>query len=414
LEAQKYPAEKIAFISSYRPRKCGIATFTADLIDNMRRISGQEFKPLVVAMESQERLNYNGLVGFTVRRDVLPDYLLAAEYINLNDIEAVSIQHEFGLFGGNGGSYLKHLLNKLNKPVVTTLHTVPEETSTDYYDSLMDVCRASQKVVVMNKRGIEILRDTYGLSSNKIELIPHGIPNLPFSQGSYCKRRLGVGGRRVILTFGLLSKNKGIEVMLKALPRIVRSCPSILYIILGATHPEVLCHEGNLYERHLRKMTGDLKLENNVVFCNRFVKDKELFLFLGAADVYVTPYLHKEQLTSGTLAYAMGAGKAIVSTPYRAAEEMLADGRGKLVGFGDPDDMAGAILEFLKDESSTAKMRTRAYRYSKQFIWTKVAESYRGFFNPLRSEIPKPASLSFGSVNSKESPYKTQPVHLSA
>ena len=380
LKPLENPAKKIAFVSSYRPRKCGIATFTADLIDNLGRIGGKGFNPLVVAMESQERLNYDGLVALTVRRNVLPDYYCAARYLNISDIEVVSIQHEFGLFDTNGGAHINRFLNRLNKPVVTTLHTVLDKPSSYYYDSLMDVCAASKKVIVMNKRGIEILQDIYHLPRKKIELIPHGIPNLPFGNSSYCKRRLGLGWRRIILTFGLLSENKGIEVMLKALPRIVKSHPSVLYIILGATHPEVLHFGGNSYRCRLQKMVRDLKMEENVIFCNRFVDDKELFVFLGAADIYVTPYLHKEQLTSGTLAFAMGAGKAIVSTPYRAAEELLANGRGKLVGFGDSDAMAGATLEILSGDSSSLRMRMRAYRYGRKFTWPKVAEAYLKVF----------------------------------
>ena len=389
MEKSNGSLKKVAFVSSFPPRKCGIATFTTDLINNMRRIGGWEFDPFVIAMESGEELDYDNPVGLTVRKDVKQDYSYAADYINLSDVEVVSIQHEFGLFGGKGGSHLSYFLKKLDKPVVTTLHTVLDEPSREHYDSLIDVCAASQKVVVMNKRGIKILHDIYSVARNKIELIPHGIPNLPFGDSSYYKEKLGIGGRETILTFGLLSENKGIEVMLKALPRIVKSRPSVRYIILGTTHPEVLRREGDSYKWRLRKMVRDLQLEGNVAFFNSFVEDEELFLFLGAADIYVTPYLHEKQLTSGTLAFAVGAGKAIVYTPYWAAEELLDNGRGKLVGFGNSDDMACAILEILRDDSSSLRMRMRAYQYGRKMIWPKVAEAYLKVFE----EQSAPASI---------------------
>jgi glycosyltransferase involved in cell wall biosynthesis len=414
LEVQKQPPKKVAFVSSYRPRKCGIATFTADLINNMVRITGKEFNPFVVAMESGEKLDYDGLVELTVRKDIPQDYSYAANYINLSDVEVVSIQHEFGLFGGKGGSYLGYLLKRLDKPVVTTLHTVLDEPSSEYYDSLIDICAASQKVVIMNKRGIKMLHDIYGVPRNKIELIPHGIPHLPFGDSSYYKEKLGIGGRETILTFGLLSENKGIEVMLKALPRIVKSHPSILYILLGTTHPEVLRREGNSYKWRLQKMVRDLQLEENVAFCNRFVEDEELFLFLGAADVYATPYLHKEQLTSGTLAFAMGAGKAIVSTPYWAAEELLNHGRGKLVGFDNSNDMACAILEILRDDSSSLGMRMRAYQYGRKMAWPKVAEAYLKVFEEQSAPISIPSWPRLNLPHSQVPVYGRQCVSESA
>ncbi len=275
--------------------------------------------------------------------------------INSSDIDVVSVQHEFGLFGGHGGSYLNILLKRLNKPVITTLHTILEDPSTDYFESLTDVCRASEKVIIMNKLGVRMLRDIYGVSKQKIKLIPHGIPNLPFTHNGYYKRILGIEGRKTILTFGLLSKNKGIEVMLRALPRIVKTDPLILYIVLGATHPEVLRSEGQSYKYKLEKIVKELGLQRNVVFHNRFVSDEELFQFLGAADIYVTPYLHKEQLTSGTLAFAVGTGKAVVSTPYWAAQELLAQERGKLVECGLVKGSPGCckIPKMLRDPSKT-------------------------------------------------------------
>ena len=381
------PTTKIAFISSFLPRKCGIATFTSDLINNVRSAGTDEFEPTIIAAESGPELEYDNRVKIKIRKDAKYDYVLAADYIYFSDIDIVCLQHEFGLFGGDGGAYLRLLLEKLNKPVVTTLHTILENPAKEYYDSLIDVCRASNKVIVMNKRGVSMLRDIYSVSEEKIRLIPHGVPDLPFIDSSNYKRRLGLAGRKTILTFGLLSKNKGIEVMLQALPEIVKADPSILYIVLGATHPEVLRHDGQAYKNQLDKMVTDLGLEKNVVFHNRFVDDQELFDFLGAADIYVTPYMHKEQLTSGTLAFAVGTGKAVVSTPYWAAEELLADGRGRLVGFGDSEGLAGSIVEILNDNSLFMKMKKRAYEYGRSRTWSRIGQSYWNLFNSQELSI---------------------------
>jgi glycosyltransferase involved in cell wall biosynthesis len=381
-------AKKVAFISSYKPRVCGIATFTSDLIDNIQLAGKAEFEADVIAMHSGNELEHDEKVKLHIRKDVRSDYTSAADYINISDVDVVSVQHEFGLFGGEGGSYLSLLLEKVHKPVVTTLHTVLEKPTIPYYDSLMNVCEASDKVVVMNKRGIKMLREIYSVPERKIKLIPHGIPDLPFADSNFYKNKLNLAGRKTILTFGLLSKNKGIEIMLRALPSIVKADPSVLYIVLGATHPEVLRYEGESYKLKLERIVMDLGLRNNVVFHNRFVSDEELFSFLGAADIYVTPYLKKEQLTSGTLAFAVGAGKAVVSTPYWAAEELLAQGRGKLVQFGDSGKMAQTIIEILSNNPLSSKMKRWAYEYGRSMTWPKVGKAYWDLFAALVPSIP--------------------------
>lgn len=400
--------KKVAFISSYKPRKCGIATFTSDLINNVGLAGEAEFEADVIAMHSGDELEYDETVKLLIRKDVKCDYISAADYINISDVDVVSIQHEFGLFGGEGGSYLSLLLERLNKPVVTTLHTVLEKPTTPYFYSLIDVCETSDRVVVMNKRGIKMLRDIYGVPERKIKLIPHGIPDLPFTDSNFHKHKLRLSGRKTILTFGLLNKNKGLEVMLKALPPIVKADPSILYIVLGATHPEVLRRDGQSYKLKLERMVMDFGLQDNVVFYNRFVPDEELFNFLGAADIYVTPYLKKEQLTSGTLAFAVGAGKAVVSTPYWAAEELLAQGRGKLVQFGDSENMAHAILEILRNNSLSLKMRRRAYEYARSMTWPKVGKAYWSLFETLVPSIPIQPKPKAGSGYFKVPVYSRQ------
>ena len=405
---------KVAFICSYPPRKCGIATFTSDLINSMKLAGGEDFEPQVFAMQSTSELPYRNPVKFAIRKDVKYDYISAANYINVTNIDLVSIQHEFGLFGGQGGSYLSLLLKRLKKPVITTLHTILEKPPAVYFNSLTDVCEASEKVIVMNKRGINMLRDTYGIPQWKIELVSHGIPDLPFTSNGHYKRKLGMAGRRTILTFGLLSKNKGIEVMLRALPTIVKANPSVLYIVLGATHPEVLRHEGQSYKLTLERMVRDLGLEKNVIFHNRFVEDEELFQFLNATDIYVTPYLHKEQLTSGTLAFAVGTGKAVVSTPYWAAQELLAQGRGKLVRFSDSEHMARSVVEILSNSSLFSKMRKRAYDYGRSMTWPKVGQTYWELF---KRQTP-PASMPLRSISDlpdrKITPYSWQGIYQSA
>lgn len=376
----KLVARKVAFISSYRPRKCGIATFTGDLINSLRLAGGDEFEPVVIAMESGAELKYDKPVKLKIHKDIKYDYISAADYINFSGVDAVSIQHEFGLFGGEGGSYLNLLLKRLNKPVITTLHTVLERPPAEYFDSVIELCEASDEVIIMNRRGVKMLEDIYGVSRDKIRLIPHGIPDLPFVDSTYYKRKLGIERHKTILTFGLLSENKGIEVMLRALPAIVKADPKVLYIVLGAIHPEVLRHEGLSYKSKLERIVMDLGLERNVVFYNRFVDDAELVEFLGAADVYVTPYLNKEQLTSGTLAFAVGAGKAVVSTPYWAAQELLAQGRGRLVRFGDSEYIADSMVEILSDKALFHSMRKLAYEYGRSTTWPKIGRVYWELF----------------------------------
>ena len=379
--------KKVGFISSFPPRKCGIATFTSDLIKNVALSAKGEFEPLVVAMRSDNDLKYNDPVKFEIRQNVKNDYICAADYINFSHVDVVCVQHEFGLFGGEAGSYLNLLLNRLNTPIITTLHTIIDDPSPPYYKSLVDVCNASYQIITMNERGIDMLRETYGIAGKKVQLIPHGIPDLPFVDNNYYKHKFGMEGRRTILTFGLLSKNKGIEVMLKAMPTIVEAEPSALYIVLGMTHPSVLKLDGESYRFSLKRMVKELGLQEHVIFHNRFVNDEELSNFLCAADIYVTPYLNREQLTSGTLSFAVGTGKAVVSTPYWAAMELLAKGQGKLVRFGDSKQTAKAIVEILQDDSLFYLLRRKAYEYGRSRTWPKIAQTYWKLFSAKRLPV---------------------------
>jgi glycosyltransferase involved in cell wall biosynthesis len=334
----------------------------------------------MVAMVSGLGHQYNQPVKFEIRKDVKNDYLCAADYLNFSHVDLISVQHEFGLFGGSAGAYLNLLLKRIDAPVVTTLHTVLNEPSPEYYQSTVDVCQLSDQIIVMNTRGVSMLTDVFGVAAEKIHLFPHGIPDLPFVDSSYYKHKFGIEGRKTILTFGLLSRNKGIEHMLKALPAIVETEPDILYIILGATHPDVLRHDGEEYRFELQRIVEELGLQNNVMFYNQFVSNERLHHFLCAADIYVTPYQCREQLTSGTLAFAVGAGKAVVSTPYWAAEELLDEGRGVIVPFDGPKKLAEAIINILQDESISNDLRRRAYDYGRTKIWPKIGQQYWELF----------------------------------
>jgi len=375
---------KVAFVSSFLPRKCGIATFCSDLIGSTAAAGKDDFEPLVVAMRQDSDLKYKDPVKFEIRQNVKNDYICAADYINFSHVDTVSVQHEFGLFGGEGGSYLSLLLNRLKAPVITTLHTVLDDPPAVYLKSMIDLCNASYRVITMNERGVAMLRNIYGISGKKIQLIPHGIPDLHFVDNNYYKHKFGMEGRRTILTFGLLNKNKGIEVMLRAMPAIIEAEPSVLYVILGMTHPSVLKHDGESYRFSLQQMVKELGCAEHVIFHNRFVSNEELNNFLCAADIYVTPYLSREQLTSGTLSFAVGTGKAVVSTPYWAATELLADGRGKLVPFGDSREMAEAIVQIFQNDSLFYSLRRRAYDYGRSRTWPKIGPIYWKLFSQKR------------------------------
>jgi glycosyltransferase involved in cell wall biosynthesis len=405
--------KRVAFISSYPPRRCGIATFSSDLVCSISAASEGQFEPLVVAMRSDEQ-HYDEPVKFEIRQNVKKDYISAADYINFSHVDLVSVQHEFGLFGGEAGSYLNLLLNRLKPPVITTLHTVIQGPSPDQHKGLADTCDASYKVITMNERGVGMLREIYGISEKKIGLIPHGIPDLPFVDSNYYKHKFGMEERRTILTFGLLSRNKGIEVMLEAMPTIIQAEPSVLYVILGMTHPEVLKDDGESYRFRLQRMVKELGLEEHVIFHNRFVKEEELRNFLCATDVYTTPYLNVEQLTSGTLSFAVGTGKAVVSTPYWAATELLADGRGKLAPFGDSKQMAAAVIEILKNDSLYYSLRRKAFEYGRSRTWPKIGEIYWELFKAkelLLRVTTKPVIAAAEKVSSIELPEPSL-VHL--
>src|SRR5512133_1439745 len=377
---------RIAFIGNYEPRQCGIATFTTDLCEAI----ADEYKDTAcIALpvnDTEDGYEYPPRVRFELAEKDIESYRRAADFLNINNVDMVSLQHEYGIFGGKAGSYILEILRQLRMPVVTTLHTILKNPNVDQRRVLEEVVALSDRVVVMSERGAQFLQSIYHVPAEKIDLIPHGIPDIPFVDPSFYKDLFGVEGKSVMLSFGLLSSNKGIENVISALPAILEKYPNVVYIVVGATHPHVIQKEGENYRLSLQWLAQEKGVERNVIFYNRFVSLEELVQFISAADIYITPYLDVAQITSGTLAYTLGAGKAIVSTPYWYAEELLADERGSLVPFGDPQALAEGVIDLLGNESKRHAMRKRAYLFGRDMIWPKVAQRYMQSFERARSE----------------------------
>ena len=375
---------KIALIGDYLPRKCGIATFTHDLRQAIATQYPETECIVVPVNDIVEGYEYAPEVRFEIAETELSSYRRAADFLNFSNVDVVSLQHEYGIYGGAAGSHILKLMRDLRVPVVTTLHTVLQEPNADQRRVLDQLADLSARLVVMSDRGRRFLAEIYGIDEEKIDLIPHGIPDMPFVDPNFYKDQFGVEGKFVALTFGLLSPNKGIEHMLRALPKIVKEQPDFVYVVLGATHPVLLREQGEAYRLKLERLAQELGVKKHVIFYNRFVEIPELTEFLGAADVYVTPYLNPAQITSGTLAYSFGCGKAVISTPYWYAEELLANDHGVLVPFGDPDAIARAVIELLRDEPRRHAIRKRAYLAGRDMIWSHVAHRYVESFGRAR------------------------------
>src|SRR4051794_1827817 len=376
--------KRIAFVGDYLPRKCGIATFTHDMYASVAgHFPGAECF-VVPVNDRPEGYDYPPEARFEIDEQDLDSYLRAADFLNFANTDVVCLQHEYGIYGGVAGSHILGLLRDLRMPVVTTLHTVLREPDNDQRQVLAELGELSARVVVMTERARTFLREIYGIPEAKIDLIAHGIPDTPFVDPAPFKEQFGVGGRPVGLTFGLLSPNKGIEHMLRALPAILDAFPDFVYIVLGATHPSLVREQGEHYRLGLMRLARDLGIRRNVIFYDRFVELNELTEFIRAADIYVTPYLNPAQITSGTLAYSFGCGKAIVSTPYWHAEELLADGRGVIVPFADPQALAREICGLLGDEPRRLAMCRQAYALGREMIWDRSAQHYMESFRRTR------------------------------
>lgn len=372
----------VALIGSYVPRRCGIATFTHHLASAIaERVFDQPLESTervrIVAVNDQDDLyNYGPEVAFEIGQHRKYDYSSAADFLNDSKFETISLQHEFGLFGGEAGVYLLELLERVKKPVVSTLHTVLAEPNDGQRDVLKRICERSAMLVVMAERARMLLHDCYDVPQERIRFIHHGVPDLPFGNREALKERFGTAGKPAILTFGLLSPNKGIEIMLDALSRILPDHPDVVFTVVGATHPHVKRDSGESYRLSLERRALERGVQKNVIFHNRYVSEEDLCAYLAAADIYVTPYHNREQIVSGTLAYALAAGTAVVSTPYRYAQEMLADGRGRLVEFGDVDGFADALRTLLENADERERMQTAAYEFGRAMIWPRVASQY--------------------------------------
>ena len=404
--------DRIAFLGGYLPRLCGIATFTQDLCE---AVAAAAPASECFAGAMNDRVGayvYPPRVRFELDEKDLDSYRRAADFLNFNNADVLCVQHEFGIYGGPAGSHLLALLKEVRMPVVTTLHTVLRTPNAAQQLVMEELLRRSDRLVVMARKGAEILRETYGVPDAKVDLIPHGIPDMPFVDSSFYKAQLGVEGRMVLLTFGLLGPGKGIEYAIEALPEIVRRHPNVVYLVLGATHPHLLARDGESYRLGLERLADDRGVKEHVIFYNRFVSLDDLREFIGATDVYLTPYLNEAQITSGTLAYVFGAGKAVVSTPYWHAQELLADGRGTLVPFRDPAAIAEGVCAFLEDPARLRRTRETAYALGREMIWPAVAQRFLASFHRARTERRAAPRSAFAGWTLASRPYDLPPLRL--
>ena len=377
--AHKLPLPtRIAFVGNYLPRECGIATFTTDLCTALTAEYGEGRLFAMPVNDPDSSYDYPEQVRLELTQEDRVSYERAADFLNFNGSDLVCLQHEYGIYGGDAGSHILTLLRKLKMPLVTTLHTVLREPDVNQRSVLEEIARLSDRLVVMSELAANLLREVYAVPSGKIDVIPHGVPDLPFMDPNYFKDKFGTEGKSVLLTFGLLSPNKGIENVIQALPAILARQPNVVYIVSGVTHPHLRRREGERYRESLQALAEKLGVADHLILNNRFVSAEELAEHVGAADIYITPYKHEAQVVSGTLAIALGAGKAIVSTPYWHARELLAEKRGVIVPFQDPNAIADAVLALLENDAERHAMRKRAYLHSRGTTWSNTARAYYG------------------------------------
>ncbi|MCK5001499.1 MAG: glycosyltransferase family 4 protein [Gammaproteobacteria bacterium] len=386
--------KSIVLIGNHLPRLCGIATFTTHLLESIA-LKAPDIDCWAVAMNDRpEGYAYPEQVRLEINQDHLRDYSMVADQLNLNNVDVVCIQHEYGIFGGQRGSFILELLSDLEMPIVTTLHTILKKPSNRERHIIKQLAELSDRLVVMSHRSVDFLRDIYEVDEKKITLIHHGIPDVPLVESSSYKDRFGVSEKKVLLTFGLLSPGKGIETVIDALPEIVKAHPDVIYMVVGATHPHLKAEQGEDYRIGLHRQAKKLGVEDHIVFHDHFVSDDDLLEFIGAADIYVTPYLNEAQIISGTLAYALGMGKAVISTPYWHAQELLAEGRGRLFPFRDHVQLASDVINLLDHPEVLRTIQNKAYDYGRQMIWRNVADRYIETFKQsqqhrLRKSVPE-------------------------
>lgn len=380
---------RMALVGSHIPRQCGIATFTADL----RAAIAARFPGLdcfvAAVTDPGQHYPYPECVRLEIAQDDPSSYRRAAEVLNGRSLDVLSVQHEYGIYGGKAGTYLLDLLREVRMPVVTTLHTILAQPDPHQWTVMDEIIRISARMVVMSAHGAALLRRVHGVPARKVDLIHHGIPQVPFHANT--RSELGLGGRRVILTFGLLAPDKGIETVIEAMPAILKVFPEAVYVVLGGTHPHIRARHGESYRTMLEGRARALGVADRVIFQNRFVPQEELNAFLAAADIYITPYLKMEQITSGTLAFALGAGRAVISTPYQYAKELLAHGRGVLVPCRDPEAIARNVVDLLGDDAKRMAMRRKAAEFGRTMAWPVVAGGYlETFSRAVRERAGRP------------------------
>jgi glycosyltransferase involved in cell wall biosynthesis len=388
---------RIAVIGNYLPRQCGIATFTTDLCESLASAYPETSFIALPVNDVAGGYAYPPRVRFELTQNDPASYRSAADFLNINNLDLVCLQHEYGIFGGKAGSHILALLRELHMPLVTTMHTVLDQPDPSQRHVTEELVELSDRLVVMSRRGAEFLRRVYDVAPEKVDIVPHGIPDVPFVDPNFYKDHFGVQGRIVLLTFGLLSPNKGIEHVISALPSVLERFPQVVYIVLGTTHPHVRTREGESYRLSLERLARRQGVAPNVLFYNRFVSIGELVEVIGAADIYITPYLNRAQITSGTLAYTVGCGKAVISTPYWYAEELLDDQRGVLVPFADSASISREVIALLENEAERHAMRKRAYLLGREMVWPRVAQLYARSFERAREERarhPRAAFLS--------------------
>ena len=389
---------KLAYIGTYPPRECGIATFTTNLYKSMVinssfsqsgiEPSNDSVEGFIVAMNNSEKTyNYPDEVKLTIRQEHRHDYLKAVKFINLNGTDLCILQHEFGIFGGESGAYILPLLHRLKVPLVVTLHTIQKSPSSIEKAVLVEICKMATKIVVMTHKAIEFLISIYKVPKKKIVLIEHGVPDICYDQEK-TKKEFNLETKKIILTFGFIGRSKGIETVINALPKVIEKHPEVIYYVLGKTHPNVLRYSGEEYRGFLMRLVKNLRLEKHVVFLNEYISTQDLFKYLCASDIYITPYLNEAQITSGTLSYAVGVGSAVISTPYWHAEELLAEGRGKLFNFNDTEGLTAILTELLDDPEELKKLRRKAYDFGRNTTWPMSGGKYVSLAKSIINEKP--------------------------
>jgi glycosyltransferase involved in cell wall biosynthesis len=400
-------------IGNYLPRQCGIATFTTDLCSAISAEYGTARLLALPVNDTEQGYDYPARVRWSLDQNDVTSYEEAAQFLNFNNIDMVCLQHEYGIFGGPAGSHILHLLRNLKMPVVTTLHTVLREPNPDQMVVMEEIAELSDRLIVMSQLSSQFLQEIFKVPGSKIDMVPHGVPDLPFLDPNFYKDRFGVEGKALLLTFGLLSPNKGIENVILAMPDILSKHKNAVYMVAGATHPHILRREGDKYRASLQALAKEVGVEKQVIFHDRFVSPEEMAEFIGAADIYITPYRYEEQVVSGTLAYALGAGKAIISTPYWHAIELLDDRRGALVPFQNPSAIAQKTIELLDTPAIRHAMRKRAYLFARDMVWKKAAQGYMESFARVRSDRMETPRVQFSARTTQKALHQLPELKLS-